>query len=70
MTDARPTFHPGRLFWEDGEPRITLRPWSASGNVRAMAGANAMVLVPPGTAALRAGDAVTALVYAAVPRGF
>jgi molybdopterin molybdotransferase len=64
ITDARPTFHPGRLFWENGEARIALRPWSASGNVRVMAEANAMVFVPPGTVALRAGDAVTAQVFA------
>jgi molybdopterin molybdotransferase len=63
MNDARPTFHPGRLFWEDGEARIALRPWSASGNVRVMAEANAMVFVPPGTAALRAGDSVIALTF-------
>lgn len=67
LTDARPTFHPGRLFWENGEALVALRPWSASGNVRVMAEANAMVFVSPGTTLLRAGAVVEAMVFPTTP---
>ncbi len=63
LADARPTNHPALLFWENGEPRVQLYPWSASGNVRALAGANAMVRIAPDSPAPRPGDTVTALVF-------
>ena len=60
IADARPTYHPARLRWGNGEARVSLHSWSASGNVRVMAEMNAFVFVPTGLAALRAGDTITA----------
>lgn len=63
LADARPTNHPAHLFLENGEARVRLHPWSASGNVRVMADANAMVHIAPGEPTPRPGDTVTALVF-------
>lgn len=58
LADARPTNHPAQLYWENGEARVRLHPWSASGNVRVMADANALVHLPAGTPAPRPGDSL------------
>ena len=63
LSDARPTNHPARLFWENGTARVRLHPWSASGNVRVLADSNAMVHIAPGSPAPRPGDLVTARLF-------
>lgn len=63
LADMRPTNHPAHLFLENGEVRVRLHPWSASGNVRVMADANAMVHLAPNEPTPRPGDTVTALVF-------
>lgn len=60
LADPRPTFHPATVFFTGGEVRVTIHAWTASGNVSAMAEANAMVFVPAGVASLSAGDTVDA----------
>lgn len=42
----RPTFHPARLTWTAGGPRVSLVPWQGSSDLRATVDANAMACLP------------------------
>jgi molybdopterin molybdotransferase len=54
----RPTYHPARL--EVGEWGVRVRPlaWFGSADLRGIAGANALIVLPPGAQSFRAGDLV------------
>jgi len=51
---ARETLWPARLEWSGAAPRLRQLPWSSSGDITCLAEANALVRVPPATAALAA----------------
>jgi molybdopterin molybdotransferase len=60
--NARPTYWPAVRGW-DAEGRMTVRPlpWCSSGHLAALAGADALFLVPPHTETLPAGAQVDTL---------
>jgi molybdopterin molybdotransferase len=54
----RPTYHPARL--EVGEWGVRMRPlaWFGSADLRGIAGANALIVLPPGAQSFHVGDVV------------
>lgn len=63
--NPRPTYWPAvGSFNEEGGAMARALPWGNSGHLAALAGANALLLIPPNTAALPAGAPVDTLLLA------
>jgi len=63
--NPRPTYWPAVWgFNEDGGATAKALPWGNSGHLAALAGANALLLIPPNTAALPTGAPVDTLLLA------
>ena len=58
--DGRETWCPARLSWSE-EIRVAPLTWRSSGDVRGLAGVNALVRVPAGSGAVAAGEIVECL---------
>jgi molybdopterin molybdotransferase len=56
----RPTYHPARLQWA-GQWQVRPVPWQGSADLRALAQANALLLLPPGNHRHAAGQMFTVL---------
>lgn len=56
----RPTYHPGNLAWADNEWRVEPLAWQGSGDLRALASANALIHFAAGERTYRVGDLVAA----------
>ncbi len=52
----RPTYHPAWLETTNTGWQVRATPWFGSADLRALSGANALLLLPPGTHEHRAGD--------------
>lgn len=57
----RPTYHPARLTWTVGGPRVALVSWQGSSDLRATVDANAMACLPAIERTYRSGDIMDVL---------
>jgi molybdopterin molybdotransferase len=57
----RPTYHPARLDWRQGQYSLKIVPWFGSADLRALAEANAFALIGEGNHDLQAGQCLDVL---------